>query len=72
MARHGMVVRQKNECSSRLPEERVQVKKYEMVAIPTLKNDERRSRKQHINGDGTIVDMCGIRRLHVGQVRKTG
>ena len=62
VARHGMVVRRKNECSSRLPEERVQVEKF----------DERRSRKQHINGDGTIVDMCGIRRPRVGQVRKTG
>ena len=46
------------------------VEEYEMVAIPTNKNDEIRSRKSR-NGVGTIVEMCGIRWPHVGRVRKT-
>ena len=40
----------------------MKVEMYDMVAILADKNDERRSRKPH----GTIVEMCGIRR-----VRKT-
>ena len=33
----------KNDCSSRFLDESVLVEKYEMVAIPTHKNDEKRS-----------------------------
>ena len=47
VARHGVGMRSKSECCDLLPEESVLVVEYEMVATPTHKNDERRSRKPH-------------------------
>ena len=42
----GLGVRRKKRIS-RFPEESAKVEKHEMVAIPTRKNDERRSIKSH-------------------------
>ena len=47
-----------------------------MVALPTNKNDETRSGKNtqdvSISGDGTIVEMCGIRWPRNWLAKKTG
>ena len=59
---------EKNECGDRFPEECEKVEKYEMVAIHTRKNDERRSRKTaqdgRTSGGDTTEGMCGIRCLN--------
>ena len=47
-----------------------------MVALPADRNDGRRFRKTaqdgNISGDGTIVEMCGIKSLQNGQAKRIG
>ena len=47
VARHGVGMQRKRDCGDILPES-VKMEEYDMVAILTHKNDERRSRKPHM------------------------